>query len=180
MPGLARTRSLLVAACALTLAIPACKREEKARRGATVEETPELASVVHVADPKAAFQLVRGFYGLEQNSWRWTMRQFSVVLRPPAGAAKNGATLQLKLSVPEPIIKRLGPVTLSASAGGAALQPEPLAEAGEYTYTRDVPASVLGGDSVTVDFALDKALSPGDVDKRELGIIVITVGLEPK
>jgi hypothetical protein len=170
---------VLLAAGSL-LAAAGCRREQRAIERATVEESPELAAMVHVADPKTSFQLVKGFYALEGNSWRWTAGKFSVVLRAPAGAAENGATLRLKLNVPQPIADKLGALRLSAEAGGVALPPETFPQAGDYEYARDVPARAFRGPSLAINFALDKALPPGDVDQRELGIIAISVGLEPK
>jgi hypothetical protein len=157
-----------------------CRRQPKAHVEATDEEAPTLSSIVHVADPRSAPQLLTGFHELEQNSWRWTMGKFSVILRPPGGAAQNGARLETKLSVPEPVIERLKTVSLTASIGDQALPAETYSKAGDYVYSRDVPASLLTGTSVVVNFALDKFLPPGQIDQRELGIVVITVGLEPK
>jgi hypothetical protein len=51
------------------------------------QEAPHMASTIHMGDPQTAAQLVSGFYGIEQNAWRWTGRRFSVALRPPVGAA---------------------------------------------------------------------------------------------
>lgn len=164
----------------ILLQAAACKREQRAIERATIEESPELAAVVHVADPKTSFQLIKGFYALEGNSWRWTAGKFSVVLRAPAGARQKGATLRVKLNVPEAIAGKLGPQTLSARAAGVALPPETFPQAGDYEYVRDVPAAAFDQDSLTVEFSLDKTLPPGEVDRRELGIIVISVGLEPK
>jgi len=148
----------------------------------TIEEAPvaPLAPMVHAADPKAAFQLVKGFYEIEQNAWRWTAREFAVTLRPPARADDKGAVLRLKLTVPEPVIAKLRSVRLSARVGDSVLEPETYSKPGEYIYARDVPASALAGDAVTVEFALDKALPPGEVDQRELGVVVTSVGLELK
>ena len=50
-----------------------------------------LLSTVHAADPKSSIQLIKGFHGVEQNSWRWTMGRFAVTLKPPIGAAEQGA-----------------------------------------------------------------------------------------
>ncbi len=161
------------------LSLLACKREQRAIERATVEESPGLAAVVHVADPKTSFQLLKGFYALEGNTWRWTARQFSVALRAPAGAREKGATLRLKVNVPEPIASKLGAMTLSAQVEGLRLEPETFPRAGDYEYARHVPPAAFKADSITVDFSLDKALPPGDVDQRELGVIVTTVGLEP-
>ena len=81
-PGAAA--ALLVAS--LALAPVACKRHKRVTV-LTEEEGPALASMVATADPHAAAQLLTGFYGIEQNSWRWTAGRFSVVLRPPRTAA---------------------------------------------------------------------------------------------
>jgi hypothetical protein len=127
-----------------------------------------------------AFQLVSGFHDVEANAWRWTMQRFSVNLHPPARSSHQGAVLELHLTVPPPTIEKLGSITLSASIGGAALAPETYSKAGEYTYRRDVPATALGGDSARIDFQLDKAIPPGETDKRELGIVASSVALIAK
>jgi hypothetical protein len=160
-------------------AAPACKHAA-VHSIDTIEEAPRLASVVQMNDRTMGSQLVSGFYEIEQSAWRWTARQFAVNLRPPAHAAQGGAMLELHLTVPPPSIQKLGSITLSASVGGAALAPETYAKAGEYIYRRGVPASSLAGDTVRVDFQLDKAIPPGEVDKRELGVVVASVGLVPK
>ncbi len=150
-----------------------------------IERSPErpaseLASIVHMADPRTASQLVRGFHAVEQDAWRWTAGQFDVVLRPPAGAGAKGAILHFRFSIPEPVIAKLGAITLSASVGGVELEPAIYRKAGDYIYTREVPAGVLAGDTVTVEFALDKSLPPGDLDRRELGVVASSVGFEAK
>jgi len=158
-----------------------CKRQPKtADVEATEEETQALFSVVHVADPRSSIQLVKGFHDVEQNAWRWTMQKFAVTLKPPAGASERGATLQLKLVVPEPVIDRLKSVTLPAAANGPVLPSETYSKPGDYVFSRDVPASALGGEAVTIDFALDKVFPAGPADQRELGVIVSSIGLEPK
>jgi hypothetical protein len=56
----------------------------------------------------------------------------------------------------------------------------PYSAAGEYFYIREVPSSLLGGNSLRVDFHLDKAIAPSSADARELGIVVVSIGLESK
>jgi len=162
----------------LILASPACNRHRVTVQ--TEEEGPTLATVVQVADPHAAVQLLSGFYGVEQNSWRWTAGKFSVVLRPPRTAAVKGATLQLKFTVPDVVIAKLKALSLAASVNGTPLNPESYTQAGEFTYSRDVPASLLASESAKVDFSLDKTMPPTAGDQRELGVVVSTVGLDPK
>jgi hypothetical protein len=172
---------LLTLAVGILLGPAGCGRKPaKARPDATIEEAPSLLTMIQVADPKASAQLVKGFYGVEGNSWRWTMGRFSVLLSPPPNASKNGAKLALRFSVPEPVIKALGPLKLSASVDGVALPQEAYTSPGQYVYLRDVPPQALNKGVVTVDFTLDKHLPPSDTDQRELGIVVTVVGFEPR
>lgn len=164
---------------AFLLILPACKHDE-VHVTDTIEEAPHLASTVRMGDHATASQLAGGFYDIESNTWRWTMQKFAVNLRPPLHSAQRGAVLQFHLTVPRPSIDKLGSITLAASIGGTGLAPETYSKAGEYTYRRDVPANLLAGETVRIDFQLDKAIPPGDVDKRELGIVTSSVGLVSK
>jgi hypothetical protein len=165
--------------CLLVAAAPACKRR-KVRSAATDEETPRMASVLNMGDPKSEPQLVNGFYGVESGAWRWSAKTFTVSLRPPAASATKGAKLSVKVTVPQVVIDKNKNVTLSATVGNAALAPETYTTPGDYVYVRDVPPGALAGESVRVDFTLDKAMTPSGADIRELGIIVFSVGLEGK
>lgn len=163
----------------LFLLLPACKsRKEPSTRtvAATAPAAAPPASTLAVADPKYASQLIHGFYGPEE-SWRWTQRTFTVRLRTPAGSAQKGARLQLRFGIPDPVIQNLKAVTLTAAINGDNLMPQTYKKSGQFSYVRDVPASDLQANIVSVEFALDRALPPGPVDKRELGIVVTEVGL---
>jgi hypothetical protein len=137
------------------------------------------ASLVRMNDPKASAQLLSGFYAVENNAWRWTAGKFSVSLYTPPAAAQRGATLMLAFSVSDAAVQKLGALTLTASIDGTALQSARYDKAGAYTFTADVPPSMLTADSVKVDFALDKSFR-ADGDVRELGIIAASVGLADK
>jgi hypothetical protein len=175
-------RHLLLIACAALLAVSgfACKKRERIRVGQTEEGAAGLASIVHVADPRTASQLLGGFHEIEQNSWRWTERAFRVVLKPPPRAAERGAVLTLHFSIAEPLIQKLQTISLTAKAGAKVLPPETYTQAGEFVFTRDLDPSLLAADSLTVEFSLDKFAAAGEFDGRELGLIVTSVGLEPK
>jgi hypothetical protein len=168
-------------AIALLLGPAGCSRKPQTPQAeATIEEPNTLMSTVRMADPKAATQLVKGFYPPEGNAWRWTSKAFTVTLRAPADAATRGAKLVLRFAVPEPVIQRVKTVTLTAKVEGVALPAVKYEKSGDYVYTQDVPASVFKEDTVVADFALDNYLHSGDVEKRELGVIVTTAGLEAK
>jgi hypothetical protein len=173
-----RSAVLLVMVAMAALAPLGCKRHR--RTVLTTEEAPELATIVATADPHLARQLVSGFYGVEQNAWRWTTGRFSVVLRPPRSAAAKGATLQLKFAIPDVAMAKYKAVSLSGYVNGTPLAPESYTQAGQFTYSRDVPANLLSGDIARVDFSVDKTLPPTQADKRELGVVVSLVGFQPK
>jgi hypothetical protein len=171
-----RTPAVLLAFCLLT----SCHRGMPAVSTLTEEEaTPPLAAEIRMADPRASSQLISGWHAIEQDGWRWTARKFSAALRPPIGAAKSGAVLVLDFTLPEAVIAKLKTVTLGASIGGTPLEPQRYSHAEECTYARDVPARVLSGHSVRIDFTLDKALPPGS-DPREFGLIANRLRLEAR
>jgi hypothetical protein len=139
-----------------------------------------LQSTVNTRDPRTAGQLLDGFYGVEAAAWRWSAKRFSVKLKTPAGAAQKGATLKMVLTVPPAVIENSTSVTLSASVGSTALPPETFSSTGEFTYRRDVPANLLAGPDAIVEFELDKSFKPGGPDKRDLGLVITSVGLETR
>lgn len=171
-------RQLLVASVSLYLA--ACRAGTPDLTGFTEEEPPRLSSSVSVSEPGTAAQLVSGWEQIEYNAWRWTNPRFSAVLRPPPGSSTLGAILQFHFSLPEVEMSRLKELTLSASVQGFRLKPETYRAVGEAVYMREVPAAVLSGDSVRVDFTLDKPFVPVNGDPRALGVIAKRLGLETK
>ena len=172
--GIKLAPSVLLAA-ALLVGSSACKRQQKSQYQTSV--TAQLpASTIAVGNPQFSSQLLRGFYPIEQ-SWRWTQKTFAVRLVTPSGAAQRGAQLQLRFGIPDPVMQTLNSITLSAAVDGFQLAPQRFEKSGQYTYTRDVSADHLQANSVPVEFTLDHALPPGQLDKRELGIVVTEVGL---
>lgn len=145
--------------------------------GCQARHVDPLSSDVKMSAPSTAFQLIDGFYNLENGKWRWTSRRFAVVLPPPAGSEKNGATLRLQLFIPDSEIAKLGPMTLTADAGELALAPETFTTAGAFSYTRLIPAALLNTDLLPVVFSFDKALSTAG-DRRDMAAVVTEVALE--
>lgn len=176
-------RRLTVPALAIALLLLSalgCKSRKQPPSAAPVTATDvSPASTLAVADPRYAHQLLRGFYEVEA-SWRWTQKSFAVRLATPAGSAQRGAQLQLRFGIPDPVIQNLKSVTLTAVVNGFNLASQRYEKSGQFSYVRDVPANQLQADSVPVEFALDHALPPGPVDRRELGIVVTEVGLTTK
>ncbi len=141
------------------------------------DELPiQLLSSVNVADPRAEEQLVRGFHGLEQRVWRWTMQEFVVLLQPPPAITGTAYTLDARLTIPGVTLERLGPVTVTATINEVELAPETYSQAAENVlYSREVPTEAIRpGEPARVTFRLDKAIAAGELDSRELGIVALS------
>jgi len=172
-------RAVVLGVCPML--ISACKRrDKKIAVQQTDEDSATLATMVFMGDPKTAPQLLKGFYNIEQNTWRWTAGQFAVALRPPRNAAVRGAILHLKFVFPEAVQSKLQSISISATVNGNPLSAEAYTKAGEQEYTREVDRKLLAGDAVNVEFTLDKFLAAGTVEQRELGIIATSAGFEAK
>ena len=105
---------------------------------------------------------------------------FAVALRPPRNASVRGATLHLKFVIPPAVIEKVKTTSVSATVSGTALSKESYTQPGEFDYSRDVEGRLLPGESVNVEFTMDKFLTAGMVEQRELGLIVTSVGFEAK
>ena len=142
------------------------------------EEEPiaPLVSTVAMGDPKLAAQLLKGWHTIEDGTWRWTERRFALALKTPA--AGKPATLEMSFALPQAVVAKLRSVTLTAKVNGAALPGQTYDQPGEHLYRREAPAAALAGEVVRVDFELDRALPPTDADRRELGLVVTSVGLK--
>jgi hypothetical protein len=171
---------LFAAAVGCAISSVACNRRGPVRLQETDEGGFEISSTVHMSDPRAAIQLLKGFHGVEQNAWRWTMGTFSVTLKPPAGAKEKGATLNMKFTLPDAVMARVKSTTITAAVAGKQVGAQTYNTAGEYTFTADVPGPLFISDALTVDFALTHFLPAGTADSRELGLVASTIGLEPK
>jgi len=138
----------------------------------------DLAEVVNMADESLAPQLLRGFHSVEQGGWRWTESKFAVALKPPRRASSNGATLELKCSLPEAVLARHKEVTVGAAIDGIPLPSARITATGIRELRWKVPADALKDKTgVTAEFTVDPFLPPSDTDRRELGLIVHAAGL---
>jgi hypothetical protein len=140
----------------------------------------DRSNMIRVADPRVATRLVKGFYSTDNAYWRWTAREFSIILNPPKGAAQRGAVLVLRYAIVEGVLANLKTMDLSIAVDGVTLPRQHCDKPGQFTLRLDVPPEALRFDPVRVDFTLDKALPPTGREVRELGIIVSEVGLESK
>jgi len=161
----------------------ACKSKRKAQPDQAVAVSHvgvgAVPAQLEMRDPAAASQLLKGFYKSE-GSWRWTAGQFSVLLGIPKGAATSGGVLKLHFTIPQVVLDKLHQQTLSASIHGKPLGPETYTTQGAQTYSRPIPAELLTGQGVEVDFTVDPVLPPSGADMRELAVIASSISLEAK
>lgn len=165
---------------ALLLISWSCQRGQKIATEPTDESQPVLTSFAQATDPSSSVQLLRGFHGIEHGAWRWTMGRFSLLLLPPAGASKKGATLTLKFTIPDAVIRNLKFTEVSVLVQSTPVGRQTYTEVGEYTLQVDVPATLLKGDAINVECVVNPSLAAGVVDARELGVVFLSAGLEAK
>jgi tRNA (mo5U34)-methyltransferase len=116
-----------------------------------------------LADPWLDVDLDGGWHAMEDDSWRWTERVFSVLLKRHASVTP---TLRFRFTLPD----ELGPVRMQAAVNGVCLPECEYISSGEHTYTQLIP--LVTGDPMSIRFELDKALEPSPADRRELGVQV--------
>lgn len=136
----------------------------------------EPASDINMADSTKAGQLLRGFYPIENNSWRWVGHNFLVALKPVHTAGK-GARLILQLYFPTYELEQLGPITLSATIDRKSLGSEVFDTPGRFDFIKDVSARDLDTNILPVQFCFDKSLPESPSDKRELAAVVTRISL---
>ena len=99
--------------CARVAWVPARREDSSSSRPRKPRQ--RFCPSVHAADPKSSIQLIKGFHGVEQNSWRWTMGRFAVTLKPPTGPPSKARPLVLKFSIPDAVLQKTKTMTLTAS-----------------------------------------------------------------
>lgn len=170
-----------MAALPLFALLAGCKRREKKIRVQQVEEdSGVLASAIHMGEPKAAPQLLKGFYNIESGAWRWTAGAFALALRPPRNAALKGATLHFRFTIPDAIVAQVKTISLSASVNGTALSPETYTQPGNFDYSREIDPKLLQGEAANIEFTMSKFVPAGLIEQRELGVIATSAALEAK
>jgi len=139
---------------------------------------PGPQSIIRMADLHTQKQLLRGFYQLEAGAWRWSEKDFSVMLKVPEGASKNGGVLTLQGSLAPECVQN-GPLEISSHVGDQTLEKKSFSKPGEIIYRVDVPASALTTPLIAAEFSLSSTHRvPGDA--RDLGIITSVIGLRAK
>jgi SAM-dependent methyltransferase len=118
----------------------------------------------------ANLELLEGWHESEETGWRWTRREFAVQIRG------TGTALTMQVYVSAELLQRLGPLTLSTTAGGRDLEPAVYERPGQHTLVRRLEG--VGGAELLLRFRLSGALPPDQDDDRERGIIVTSIAVE--
>lgn len=135
------------------------------------------SSVLNMNDVNTERQLLSGFYGIENNTWRWVRRDFFVMLGPPPGSAGRGAVLEMKFFIPEQQITQLGPVTLVPAIGLRKLPPITYSSGGSLLYRAELLPVEAETNVIPIDFRFDKAIAPTKSDARELAAVISSISL---
>lgn len=115
-------------------------------------------------------ELLRGWYPLEEEGWRWTEQVFSVRFRQlPSGGTP---AVILRFALPDEIFARTGAITLSVRVDGLRLPSAVYSESGHHEYRAEAPARAL--ESAEVEFSADKSVPAGTLETRALGLIVFS------
>jgi hypothetical protein len=174
-----QSRTLTVL-CAVALLATACgkKANQSVQNDEGEPANAPLVSALKMNAPGAKQQLTKGVFQLESGVWRWTAGNFTITLKTPPGAAQKGGILTLNLVASDAVLRQVHSQSLTAAVGSTTLKTEKYMDPGAHTFTADVPASVLTGDTVALDFSLDNSLPPGPADRRELGVIITAASLD--
>lgn len=136
--------------------------------------------MINLGDPKMQPQLIGGFHDIEQG-WRWTASEFAVGVKVPRHADANGALLVMNYSVPEAVLAARKQTTITARISGNDLPMETCTKSGLQEFRREIPAAWLKEKTtVRIDIKVAPSTPPNETDKRELGVIVHSIGLTRK
>jgi len=131
-----------------------------------VERKPTL-SVLPMNAPEAEQQIVSGVYQLETGQSRWMGKTAVILLKPPP----EPAPLVVRFFIPDAAPAR----NVTLSLNDRIIASESYQNGGSYSLVSAPQPS--GGDGAKITISVDKSFSTQS-DKRELGIILTSVGFE--
>jgi SAM-dependent methyltransferase len=129
----------------------------------------DLVLLTKLGDPTENLELKEGWHPLEEGTWRWTKKTFTVnVIR----GMRAAGTLRFKFRVVRALLGSQGTLRVRAIVEGVRLPESQYSSTGEQLYAQDIPASVLFGASASVQFEVENEYQPAAGDLRELGVQV--------
>ncbi|HUI56950.1 MAG TPA: hypothetical protein VLY04_18370 [Bryobacteraceae bacterium] len=140
------------------------------------QAVPRL-SFLNLGDLRSRPQLRSGWYGIEDGAWRWMAKEAEAVLRVPAGPPPM---FEMQLFFPPDFMQRAGgPVTVSVLLDGRPFAQETYPQPGGYHLLKPIRPNLLAAPATLVTIRLNRAIPPGDADRRELGAVVQGLGFVP-
>ncbi len=178
MHGVAPRRHVLAwllapAACATLACV-----KDKLTPIPTQDEPQGPQSTVRLGDPAMAPQLLTGFHAIEEKSWRWTKSRFSVRLGMPLLEVGENLVFVLQFSLPASLLKHTNEITVSPALNKVGLPSRTYAQEGNQRYEAAVPPQLMRQEQLTATVQVSPYATPGVLDQRELGMIVLSIGLE--
>jgi|SRR5579872_2284402 len=164
---------------AVIAALTGCQRKtaiaEKKSERAAEAPTPGLKlSEVNVTDKFVKDRLLGGFY-TGTSGWLWTARKFAVLVDVPA--PEDAQTLvELDFTVPDELIRAVGPVTVTARANGTQVGKITYKAEGRQDWQLTLPAKALNPNPVKIEYELDKWGTDSSTG-HDIGLIVVGVNL---
>jgi hypothetical protein len=133
---------------------------------ASIAGLPEARlSYLRMSDPAAGPQLLSGFYGIEDQAWRWMSGDGVVILRVPEGTSQ----FEIRFVIPEAAPAR----RVTVAADGITVANRLYPASGSYTLSGSV---ALAGRAFTqVVISVDRTFQAAG-DRRRLGLIVQELG----
>ena len=110
-------------------------------------------------------RLLEGWYALEENSYRWTERRFSIEIRRPALLKPSMLRFNFRLV-------GAGPVTMAAAVNGEAAEPARFTGEGEHCFEIAIPKKAREAAAIRFDFEAAGEVPGRGVDERDLALLV--------
>jgi hypothetical protein len=130
-----------------------------------VMERQPTAAWLPMNSPAAAYQIVEGAYGLENNSWRWVSATSAFRLHTPPNPARFAA----QLFVPPQVT----PCTVTVSVNGSVIATAKYPASGRYELSGSIAGALP--ESVTATLTADRTFRAPH-DARDLGLVLIAIG----
>jgi hypothetical protein len=114
-------------------------------------------------------RILGGFHAIEQESWRWTTKQFALEVVLPQG--RKTTEFALKLIVPEAVVQAGRQVKVSCYCEGEKAGAITLDSPGAIEFRGVFTSRMLQQTVIPLEFEVESAYAAaGDI--RELGVIV--------
>lgn len=115
-----------------------------------------------IARSRPTLRLIDGWHYIENRAWRWSRRNFGVVVENSAGARR----FDFRFRVTEDLLKLSGSVGVRCTLNGADLGAETFTVAGLHTYSRAIEPAPRRAE---IRVSLSHTFSDGE---RDLGVVV--------